>query len=179
MSSHINNPNFRYSNDNRELSASSIDYPSQQKIDPSAKKGEKNYYPNDNKGQYANSNRVLIEPKTLTINITGAESGVSYTFSGAVSGSNPSISANAGDTIIFNNQIGGAHPLAVKNSNGQVLASPSASGVTTFSPTSSGNFIYQCTVIGHENMTGNITIINTKVDPTNKTQPPNSNYKIP
>ena len=60
MSEHTKNPNFRYGNDNRNLTPKSHDYPSQQEIDENSKKGESNYYPNDNGGYYANSNRNNI-----------------------------------------------------------------------------------------------------------------------
>lgn len=60
MSSHLNNPNFRYPNDNRDITPGKFDYPSQQEIDPLLKKGDKKYYPNDNGGYYANSNRNNI-----------------------------------------------------------------------------------------------------------------------
>jgi hypothetical protein len=53
-------PNFRYPNDNREISFDQFDYPSQQKVDPLAKKGQEGYYGNDNGGFYANSNREDI-----------------------------------------------------------------------------------------------------------------------
>ena len=48
---------FRYPNDNRGTNPSDIDYPGQNEIDPSAEKGQPNYYGNDNGGYYANSNR--------------------------------------------------------------------------------------------------------------------------
>ena len=57
MSEHTTDPSFRYSNDNRDPTPGEFDYPSQQEIDPSAQKGERTYYPNDNGGYYANSNR--------------------------------------------------------------------------------------------------------------------------
>ena len=60
MSEHTQDPNFRYSNDNRDDSPKPHDYPSQQEIEPSAQKGERGYYPNDNRGYYANSNREDI-----------------------------------------------------------------------------------------------------------------------
>ena len=60
MSDHTTNKNFRYSNDNRELDHTNYDYPSQQSIDPSAQKGDRHFYPNDNGGYYANSNRLDI-----------------------------------------------------------------------------------------------------------------------
>lgn len=60
MSKPNEDPNFRYPNDNRESSPGQYDYPSQQKNDPSLQKGEKGYYGNDNKGDFANSNRPSL-----------------------------------------------------------------------------------------------------------------------
>jgi len=57
MSEHTSDPNFRYPNDNRTNSPEEWDYPSQQKINLTAKKGSRTYYPNDNRGYFANSNR--------------------------------------------------------------------------------------------------------------------------
>ena len=66
MSEHTQDPNFRYSNDNRDASPGLHDYPSQQEVEPSAQKGDREYYPNDNRGYYANSNRTdisIIDPE--------------------------------------------------------------------------------------------------------------------
>tara|TARA_Y100000022_G_scaffold158384_1_gene141021 strand:- start:446 stop:694 length:249 start_codon:yes stop_codon:yes gene_type:complete len=60
MSNHTHNPNFRYSNDNRDASPQAHDYPSQQEINKNSKKGDRDYYSNDNQGHYANSNRDNI-----------------------------------------------------------------------------------------------------------------------
>lgn len=60
MSNHTTDPNFRYSNDNRDFTPGEFDYPSQQEIDRTAQKGDRSYYPNDNGGYYANSNREDI-----------------------------------------------------------------------------------------------------------------------
>ena len=60
MSQHNTDPNFRYPNDNRDSSPGDFDYPSQQEVDPSSQKGDRSYYPNDNGGYYANSNRDNI-----------------------------------------------------------------------------------------------------------------------
>jgi len=57
MSEHTENPSFRYSNDNRQNNVGEYNYPSQQEINPTSKKGDRDYYPNDNGGYYANSNR--------------------------------------------------------------------------------------------------------------------------
>lgn len=60
MSNHTHNPNFRYSNDNRDNTPSKNDYPSQSEVNPEANKGDRDYYANDNGGHYANSNRPSI-----------------------------------------------------------------------------------------------------------------------
>lgn len=60
MSEHTEDSNFRYSNDNRDSNSGNFDYPSQQEINPAATKGARDYYPNDNRGYYANSNRTDI-----------------------------------------------------------------------------------------------------------------------
>jgi len=60
MSEHTSDKNFRYSNDNRDFTPGEFDYPSQQEIDRTAQKGDRSYYPNDNGGYYANSNREDI-----------------------------------------------------------------------------------------------------------------------
>lgn len=60
MSDHTEDSNFRYSNDNRDFTPGQFDYPSQQEVNPSAIKGARDFYPNDNGGYYANSNREDI-----------------------------------------------------------------------------------------------------------------------
>jgi hypothetical protein len=60
MSNHTQIPNFRYSNDNRDSTPKPHDYPSQQEVNKTANKGDEGYYPNDNGGYYANSNRENI-----------------------------------------------------------------------------------------------------------------------
>jgi hypothetical protein len=70
MSQHTESPSFRYSNDNRDLADSVLTvYPSQQTISPTSTKGQRNYYPNDNGGYYANSNRSnlsVVDPGNNT-----------------------------------------------------------------------------------------------------------------
>ena len=50
-------PHFRYPNDNREKDIQTYIYPSQNHPVPESTKGQAGYYPNDNSGQFANSNR--------------------------------------------------------------------------------------------------------------------------
>jgi|GEM_PF-6244522 len=85
-----------------------------------------------------------------------AGDGSNYTFSGDATGTDPSINANIRDTLVFTNTTGG-HALAIYNSQGIQVASE-ASGTTTFSPKYPDTYYYQCTVPGHENMRGNITV---------------------
>ena len=53
-------PDFRYPNDNRLNNVEAYNYPSQGEVVPPASVGEKGYYPNDNSGHYAKSNRLNI-----------------------------------------------------------------------------------------------------------------------
>lgn len=87
--------------------------------------------------------------------ITG--DGTDYTFTGDISGTDPTINASTKETLTFNNT--GGHPLAIYNSQGELVASES-SGVTTFTPKYPDTYYYQCTVDGHENMRGDIVITN-------------------
>ena len=87
--------------------------------------------------------------------ITG--DGTGYTFTGDISGTDPIINALTKETLTFNNT--GGHPLAIYNSQGELVASES-SGVTTFTPKYPDTYYYQCTVDGHENMRGDIVIAN-------------------
>ena len=53
-------PDFRYPNDNRLNNVGSYNYPSQGEANKTSSQGEKGYYPNDNSGHYANSNRLSL-----------------------------------------------------------------------------------------------------------------------
>ena len=67
MSNHTQNPDFRYSNDNRDSTPQVNSYPSQQEVNQTANKGDEGYYANDNGGYYANSNRENISTTDPTI----------------------------------------------------------------------------------------------------------------
>lgn len=85
--------------------------------------------------------------------ITG--DGSSYTFSGDITGTDPTLNALIKETLTFNNT--GGHPLAVYNSQNELVASES-NGTTTFTPKYADTYYYQCTVAGHENMRGDIVV---------------------
>lgn len=74
---------------------------------------------------------------TLTANQTS-----DYIFAGDATGNDPSLSANVGDTLIFQNNSGG-HPLAIKDSSNVDLATES-NGSLSWTPTSVGTYTYYC-----------------------------------
>lgn len=101
-----------------------------------------------------------IEPQTLSSKthnyslISG--DGANYTFNGDATGLDPQLNVSLGDSLVFSNLIG-AHALSIKDSQGNILASESSSQ-TNFSANSLGSFYYQCSISGHENMSGNINV---------------------
>lgn len=81
--------------------------------------------------------------------------GTNYTFSGAATGSDPTLNVIIGDTLTFTNNTGG-HPLLIKNSSGSNVATESV-GVTTWTPSVEGSYIYYCqthptTMLGYVNV---------------------------
>ena len=115
---------------------------------------------------------------SVTINDTSQTPGYSatvgtfyssaYTMSGtdrngSISGNNPNISLNAGDTMVFYMNTSG-HPFYIKNTQ-TTGTSGGASGVTnngavtgtiTYTPPSAGTFYYICSI--HGGMSGTITV---------------------
>ena len=85
--------------------------------------------------------------------ITG--DGSNYTFNGDVTGIDPTLNVLIKETLTFNNT--GGHPLAIYNSQNELVASES-NGTTTFTPKYADTYYYQCTVAGHENMRGDIVV---------------------
>ena len=82
---------------------------------------------------------------------------------GSISGNNPNISLNAGDTMVFYMNTSG-HPFYIKNTQ-TTGTSGGASGVTnngavtgtiTYTPPSAGTFYYICSI--HGGMSGTITV---------------------
>ena len=100
--------------------------------------------------------------QTYTISVTNAGSS-SYTLSGDVTGSNATVSCNAGDTLLFNVNATG-HPFYIKtalvtgtgsqasgvNNNG------SQSGQVSWTPTTPGTYYYICQF--HSSMNGQIVV---------------------
>ena len=85
-----------------------------------------------------------------------AGDGQDYTFTGDINGKDPNLSVNQGDQLNFTNEIG-AHPLSIKDYNGNVIAEEDQN-LTTFNASGTGAYFYQCTVSGHEQMSGNILV---------------------
>ena len=101
------------------------------------------------------------------INVTASNSS-NYTLSGTdrvgnVSGNDPDLTFNKGDTLIFNVDASG-HPFYLKTSSGTgtsntiagVTNNGSESATITWTPTTTGTFYYQCSL--HGGMVGTITI---------------------
>lgn len=108
-----------------------------------------------NYGSYS-SVSIGSSTRSYSYNLTSGN-GSNYTVEGDAYGSDPTIYVVAGDTLTFNNNTGG-HPLAVKNSSDTILASESGSTLS-FTPATAGTYTYYCTVSGHENMNGQIIVI--------------------
>ncbi len=100
-----------------------------------------------------------VEDHQLTV--TGGN-GSEYTFGagsdrdGAISSTNPDLTIYAGDTLELTNTTGG-HPLKYTNGGGSTIASESG-GVISYTFSTPGTYYYQCTVVGHESMQGEITV---------------------
>ena len=112
---------------------------------------------------------VLAAPtaETYTINVT-ASNASNYTLSGSdrngsVSGSDPSVAINIGDTINFAVNASG-HPFYLKTVQGtgtsNLISGVTNNGVTngtvSWTPTASGTYYYQCSL--HYGMYGTITV---------------------
>ena len=86
-----------------------------------------------------------------------------YTFSGDVSGLDPSFDVNIGDTVVFNVSASG-HPFWLKTIQGTgqgnsvaVSNNGTTSGTIVWVPTTAGIFFYNCEF--HSGMTGTINVI--------------------
>ena len=106
-------------------------------------------------------------PTTFNINVS-ASNASDYTLSGtdrsgAVSGNDPTVTINVGDTVNFMINVSG-HPFNIQTAAG-IGSGNSPSGVTnngassssvSFTPISAGTYYYQCTL--HAGMVGTITV---------------------
>ena len=104
-------------------------------------------------------------PTAFSLNIT-ATSSAEYTLSGTdrngnISGSNPNLTFNVGDTISFVVNASG-HPFYLKTTAGKgnaisgVANNGSESATASWTPTAAGTFYYQCSLQG--GMVGTITV---------------------
>jgi alpha-tubulin suppressor-like RCC1 family protein/plastocyanin len=112
---------------------------------------------------------VTIQTAELTYNqtLTAADSS-NYTVAGndrdgSVSGTDPAITINVGDTIVFNNTVSGSHPLYIRVSDGGASVSEGTlTGEGTATTTwdtfgvTPGTYYYQCGV--HAAMIGQIIV---------------------
>jgi surface protein len=106
-------------------------------------------------------------PTTFNINVT-ASSASDYTLSGtdrsgAVSGNDPTVTIKVGDTVNFAVNASG-HPFYLKvhvgtgtgNTISGVTNNGTSSGTVSWTPSSAGNYYYQCSL--HGGMVGTITV---------------------
>ncbi|MAI05481.1 MAG: hypothetical protein CMA07_07195 [Euryarchaeota archaeon] len=119
--------------------------------------------------------RLTHTTQSYTLTISGGD-GADYTFDASQSDRNgeitdltdPEINVIIGDTLVLDNNSGG-HPIEIKDSSDNVVATQDVSTEeTTFTPSATGTYTYQCTVSGHENMVGNIVV---SAQPTGITVP--------
>jgi plastocyanin len=117
-------------------------------------------------GRIVNVN-AAISVETYTINVT-ASNASDYTLSGAdrngnVTGNDPSVTVNIGDTIDFAVDASG-HPFYLKTVQGtgtsdlisDVTNNGATNGTVSWTPTASGTYYYQCSL--HNGMYGTITV---------------------
>ncbi|MDA9679819.1 DUF5011 domain-containing protein [Flavobacteriaceae bacterium] len=117
-------------------------------------------------GRIVNVN-AAISAETYTINVT-ASNASDYTLSGAdrngnVTGNDPSVTVNVGDTIDFAVDASG-HPFYLKTVQGtgtsDLISDVTNNGATnetvSWTPTASGTYYYQCSL--HNGMNGTITV---------------------
>ena len=105
-----------------------------------------------------------------TYNITTTNSGFSYVLNGtdrngSVSGTQPTVTVQVGDTINFNlSNVASNHPFRIRvSSGGSDVSTPAASGqgstgttTVSWTPNTPGNYVYQCQF--HGSMVGNIIV---------------------
>ena len=117
-------------------------------------------------GRIVNVN-AAISAETYTINVT-ASNASDYTLSGAdrngnVTGNDPSVTVNIGDTIDFAADASG-HPFYLKTVQGtgtsdlisDVTNNGATNGTVSWTPTAAGTYYYQCSL--HNGMYGTITV---------------------
>jgi plastocyanin len=105
--------------------------------------------------------------ETYTINVT-ASNASDYNLSGAdrngnVTGNDPSVTINVGDTINFNVDASG-HPFYLKTVQGTgtsdlisgVTNNGATNGTVSWTPSATGTYYYQCSL--HNGMYGTITV---------------------
>ena len=112
------------------------------------------------------NNVTTTSNTTYSINVTASGSS-NYTLSGndrngSVSGSDPSVAVNVGDTLNFAVNASG-HPFYIRVSNGGAnVSTPAAtnqgtqSGTVSWTPNTAGTYYYQCG--NHSSMIGTITV---------------------
>jgi len=116
---------------------------------------------------------ATTQPSTgKTINASVSNSGASsYSFSGGITGSNPSFTVLKGDKLVLSISASG-HPFWIQTSSGSYNAANvvtenitnngTQSGTLTWTPQTAGTYYYVCQY--HNNMGGTITVSNLTID---------------
>ena len=115
-------------------------------------------------GFYFSQNVALVAVRNYTL-VSG--DGTVYTLSGDATGENPNIHAFLGEALSFTNNAGGSHPLVIKDSEGNTLATETSSSLN-WTPSYAGEYIYECA--NHPEMSASITITQ-KIDLNGVTRP--------
>ena len=117
-------------------------------------------------------------PAAQTYDITVTTPGFNYDLSGtdrngAVSGTQPTVTVNIGDTINFNlNNVSTSHPFYIRVSDGGAnVSTPAATGqgstgtnTVSWTPNTAGTYYYQCG--NHSTMIGTIAVNDGSITPT-------------
>jgi plastocyanin len=99
----------------------------------------------------------LADDTGIVYNTSVTGNGTDYTFSGDLTGNDPAISLEEGDTLIVDNTAGAvSHPFVIEDGSSNQVGSDNGSGVYTFTATTAGAYTYRCT--SHPSMTGTITV---------------------
>lgn len=97
----------------------------------------------------------LADDTGLVYNTSVTGNGTDYTFSGDITGNDPAIDLEEGDTLIVTNNSGG-HPFVIEDS-GNIQVGSLDGTVYTFTATTAGTYTYYCTAHPSD-MTGTITV---------------------
>ena len=129
-----------------------------------------------------NITQIDTSPENFTFYIN-AGNGNDFTFSNISidrdgdleSYNDPPITVYIGDSLVFINETLENHPLAISNSNNELLISQT-DGILNWTPSEIGTYNYYCTVPGHS--TNMCNVINVQSIPTENVSVPTNEYNL-